>query len=396
MNVIRQIRALMPEFYILALLAALSPKAPAKTIPDALKIYDQTADTVTRNFYDRTFRSLPWEKMVASYRTKLGGPVEEEELKRTINDLLDNLHASHTEFLSDGDQEYWGLKSIFSHQIDGAPVEQIGAWFVKIRGRWFIRNIFSGSPAEKAGLLGGDEIVSVNDKPLEPVRSFTGSTVEPVKIAYRRSPDARESVIEVVPELRGIQSSLLRATLASRRVILRGRSRIGYFHLWAGTHPQFKEALTGAAQEFSSSTDAFILDLRDGFGGTDPSYLNPFFDHDDAGHSIRQIYSKPMVVLINGGTRSGKEWITYLFKQTKRATLVGSRTAGYFLAGMPFEIKPGMFLLYLAVSGDGPSGVNLEGKKKGVVPDIYIGFELPYSAGKDPQLEAAISKLNSS
>jgi carboxyl-terminal processing protease len=36
-------------------------------------------------------------------------------------------------------------------------------------------------------------------------------------------------------------------------------------------------------------------------------------------------------------------------------------------------------------------GERLEGQ--GVVPDVEVPFPLPYAAGRDPQLEAALEKL---
>jgi len=41
-------------------------------------------------------------------------------------------------------------------------------------------------------------------------------------------------------------------------------------------------------------------------------------------------YLGPLVVIINNGSRSGKEALAYQFKKLHRATLVGESTAGYF------------------------------------------------------------------
>ena len=99
-----------------------------------------------------------------------------------------------------------------------------------------------------------------------------------------------------------------------------------------------------------------------------------------------------MTALINQNVRSGKEWITDLLKKSKRATLIGERTKGYFLAGKLFKIIPGKYDLYLAVKkGAGP---DLEGK--GVKPDIEVPQNLEYSAGYDPQLQTALAVLSKS
>lgn len=376
---------------VAVLLGIVATELRGAVVSNALEIYDQTTGIVTAKFYDRTFRGLPWEKMVAAARGKLAGEVDEKKLQATINDLLQTLHSSHTEFLSARDQEYWALKSIFSREVDGAPFPQVGAWFAFNDGRWFVQNTFANSPAEKAGLLSGDEIVSADGRFFEPIKTFADSVGQPVRLLYRRTPDELERTALVTPETQSTQRALLNATLASHRVFPAGEKRVGYFHLWTGTHPQFQAALTRAVREFADGTDGMILDLRDGFGGAGPSWLNPFFDHDEEGRTIPQLYSKPLVVLINGGTRSGKEWLAFILQQTKRAILVGTRSAGYFVAGQPFEVGAGRFLLFLAVNGDGPSGVDIEGK--GVTPEIEVNSPLPYSAGKDPQLEAAMKEM---
>src|SRR5262249_36822206 len=99
----------------------------------------------------------------------------------------------------------------------------------------------------------------------------------------------------------------------------------------------------------------------------------------------RSGYDKPMVVLINGGTRSAKEHFACQFKKTGRATLVGTRTAGAFLGAGGFPVgKDG--LLELAVGGLKLDGKRLEGG--GVAPDIEVAPRDTYSAG-DTQLARA-------
>jgi C-terminal processing protease CtpA/Prc len=45
----------------------------------------------------------------------------------------------------------------------------------------------------------------------------------------------------------------------------------------------------------------------------------------------------------------------------------------------------------LAVSDVRVEGERLEGR--GVLPDVVVPFRLPYAAGHDPQLEAALAEL---
>lgn len=63
------------------------------------------------------------------------------------------------------------------------------------------------------------------------------------------------------------------------------------------------------------------------------------------------------MLLINGGTRSGKETIAYGAKKHRLARLVGERTAGAALFGGPFCLSDGSPLLLAQSDGrvDGES-----------------------------------------
>jgi carboxyl-terminal processing protease len=141
-------------------------------------------------------------------------------------------------------------------------------------------------------------------------------------------------------------------------------------------------------------TDGLILDLRDGFGGRPFGYGNVFFQPDiiwessvRGGTPIPQRigYDKPMVVLINNGTRSAKEFFTYQFKKSKRGVVVGTTTAGAFLGAGSFSIHE-EGLLELPVVGLRIDGIRLEGT--GVAPDIAVEPVALYT-DKDSQMARA-------
>jgi carboxyl-terminal processing protease len=95
-----------------------------------------------------------------------------------------------------------------------------------------------------------------------------------------------------------------------------------------------------------------------------------------------------MAVLINGGTRSGKEIMAFGLKRSKRATLFGDTTAGYVVGGKynPIDSRA---ILYLAVVDIKLAGEQLEGK--GVSPDVAVADVL---GTKDPVLDRAVSFLS--
>ncbi len=97
-----------------------------------------------------------------------------------------------------------------------------------------------------------------------------------------------------------------------------------------------------------------------------------------------------MCLLVNEGTKSGKEVLAYYFRKARRGSIVGSRTAGAVMAGSPFVMADGS-LLYLAVSDGLLDGKRPEGHP--VVPDVEVPFKLEYAAGSDPQQAAAINVI---
>ena len=305
--------------------------------------------------------------------------------------LLARLETSHTRLYTPSDPAYHALASVFSGDVDGYPFPQIGAWFERIDGRWFVRNVFEESAAARAGILAGDEIVSVDDRPLEPVRSFErGGPWH--RIAIRREAGGPTQTIPVeVDDEESLQRTQLRAMRASARTYDRAGRTIGYAHLWSGTHEEFRRALLEAIRQLAPRSDALVLDLRDGFGGAHPGYLETLLPSDEND----DVYTGPLVVLINEGTRSGKEWLAALLARRPHTLLVGARTQGAFVAGRRYELFDGRFLLYLAVA-PGPEGDGLDLEGKGVSANVRVEMPLPYRAGIDAQLERALDEAAAS
>ena len=148
-----------------------------------------------------------------------------------------------------------------------------------------------------------------------------------------------------------------------------------------------------------TDADALIWDLRDGWGGAQPYYLDifsklgPTMEMTDRGgdHEFVNVkWRKPVALLINGGSRSGKEVLAYGFKKYQVGEVIGTRTAGALLAGRAYLLNDDSLLL-LAVNDVAVDGERLE--RVGVAPTIEVPFPLEYAAGKDPQIDKAVEVL---
>ncbi|MEM9388637.1 MAG: S41 family peptidase [Pseudomonadota bacterium] len=141
--------------------------------------------------------------------------------------------------------------------------------------------------------------------------------------------------------------------------------------------------------------------MRDGWGGAGLDYLNLFRDpiatttsrtRDGTVDDYDGVWGKPVVPLVvvplvNERSTSGKEMFAYGFRKLSLGPVVGSRTAGAVVGGSP-RLLPNGDLLYLAVVDVAIDGERLEGV--GVHPDVVVERPIPYAAGADPQLEAAV------
>jgi carboxyl-terminal processing protease len=354
-------------------------------------IFDKVSEAFQKNFFDQRFKNLPVKPMLARYRNQIESPMDSARFKWIVNEFLSHFETSHTHFYDQEDQEYWAIKGIMATKITAKPVEQIEAWFFRQGKKWFVANIFDGGAAEKAGLLVGDEVVKAGTEAFHPLVSFYSKAGQKVELEIRRKKGGTTQKISVDVVSKSYPQVFEEAIRNSMRIEERGDRKIGYVHLWAATQPEHAKALSKAVEEMAPKITSMVLDLRDGYGGGDPSFIDLLFmSKDEKGNRHLRTFSKKLYVLVNENTTSGKEWMAALLKVSKRATLIGEKTAGAFLKASAFDIENEQFLLVIP-TGKVPEDVQIE--KNGISPNIKIKWKKPYSAGKDSQFNFAINDL---
>jgi carboxyl-terminal processing protease len=333
-----------------------------------------------------------------------------------LNGLLAKLETSHTAFYPRGGRAWAELLDIF--HPDGVPagwaeaiepglVQQVTLGIVtrELDGRIFAADVYPGSPAAAAGVLVGDEIVSIagepwrDDMPLPASGPPLNLDGLPLEVVIRRHADAEPLTLVITPERINPRAAFVRAQEESMRLVERDGARIGYIRIRSFAHADYHEQLKGAIRFGPlAEADALILDLRGGWGGARPEYLDFLWDilprwewrrRGEDWQGADMAWRKPLVALIDEGSRSGKELLAWMLRRHELGALVGARTGGAVSGGRPFPLADGS-LLYLAVQEVRIDGENLEGA--GVPPHIEVAFELPYAAGADPQLEAAVAE----
>jgi carboxyl-terminal processing protease len=389
-----------------------SPPAEAARTEHGPAVFDEIWQRVREQFYDPTLRHLDWTAIGEKYRP-LAAAVPEAERSGVFNQMLAELAASHTGHYTPADPAYYQLLDVFSGALrrdlrrlfpEGqVTYPGIGIFTRRLGDKIFVSGVLDGLPAAKAGLQVGDELLTADGMPYHPINSFTAKVDQEVTLQVRRSLDAPPHDVVVVPQQLRPNEAFLKAMQESTRVINADGVKIGYIHVWSYAGAQYQRLLE---HEIFAGTlkdaDALVFDLRDGWGGAQAHYLDLFsplgptvtMTDRDGDTSISHVkWRKPVVMLINGGTRSGKEILAYGFKKYGVGELIGTRTTGAVLAGRAFLLSDGSLLL-LAVADVHVDGQRLEGV--GVTPTIEVPFTVEYAQGKDPQLERAIEVLSRS
>ncbi len=133
-----------------------------------------------------------------------------------------------------------------------------------------------------------------------------------------------------------------------------------------------------------SNAYALILDLRDGYGAVQFDCLK-YFSPTGPG---RFSFKGPVAVLINSGTKSGKEIVAYQLRKKAGAILIGETTGGAVLGASLIKINKEL-AIYVPTEDIIIDGIRLE--SSGVDPDIYIKGRVNDS--KDESREAAVAYL---
>jgi len=405
----------MMRSILLAILLCFGPLAPAaaQTIatPKAdLAVFDEVWELVNRHFYDPEFRGMDWEGLRDQYRPLAEAAPDAEARADVIDHMLAELGASHTGLYRPDDPAYYQLLDIFSESLrrplqrlfpNGVRYPGIGLFTQQVGGKLFISGIIAGLPADDSDLLVGDEIIDVDGKPFEAVGSFTGKVSQAVRMSIRRVPDGPLLPITLRPQWIEPADAFLKAMSDGARIIEAGGKKIGYVRIWSYAGGRYQDMLE---QQLSTGklkdADALVWDLRDGWGGAQPYYLDIFGDlgptmtlteRNGEREMVNVKWRKPVALLINEGSRSGKEVLAYGFKKYGVGEVIGTRSAGALLAGRAFVLKDDSLLL-LAVADVSVDGERLE--RTGVAPTIEVPFRLEYSAGRDPQLDKAVEILS--
>lgn len=264
-------------------------------------------------------------------------------------------------------------------------------------------SIMDGSPAQKAGLRAGDQIVQVNgvdvtswsqSEIIAQVRGPAGTLVE---LGILRDGDILD--VEVMRDRISVPS------VSSR--ILDGN--IGYVRLSQFESNASMEMRQALEAMDANSLNGLILDLRGNPGGylstsieVASAYIQDGvvlierspdreFEHRTLGNAIAP--DVPMVVLVDQGSASASELIAGALQDQGRAIIVGMPTFGKGSVQTWRQLSNGGGVRITISRWYTPNGNSVS--EVGIAPDIEVPFDAElFQTGEDNQLETAIQVLD--
>lgn len=356
-------------------------------------LFDNAVAVLKKKYYDEKFRTEVLPKLAAEFQEKARRAVSISEQRAVVQEMLSFIPASHLGLLSKQSFRY------VMQDLQGQPYPTFGFQLVEQRGKLYAFAVLEGGPAERAGLLTWDRIVSIDNVAAEKSPRLDWRT-DDAYITDDRDPAVhyltaeRGNTIRVKVErhrgkfvelaIPAEDYSAFDAAKASAKVHNVGNHKIGYVHFWYVHMTGVPELLKQKLEVDFKDCDAFVLDLR-GRGGNGLA-IQKIIDVLRADNSAR---NRPMVALVDRQSRSAKDVLAYELKKTGLARVVGERTAGAVIPATFADIGYDTVLMFPSFKLPRYTDI-LE--LKPVDPDVLVERAGPLSAGADPILKAGLAE----
>lgn len=256
-----------------------------------------------------------------------------------------------------------------------------------------------GSPAARAGVKPGDQILAINGKPLhgEPIDRLVtimrGPPGSKVRLTLRRARVTEPITLELTREEIHVQS------IIGKRLV----KDVAYIRLrqfQEGTHSDLLRAIASLRAESKAPLAGTLLDLRNNPGGLvdEAEAIADELLSSGAIYSTRHrgavidevraqpggaLASIPVVVLVNEYSASAAELLAGALQDSRHATIVGATTFGKGSVQTIFDLPGGAGIRLTTMRYYTPSGRSIQAE--GIRPDIVIAAPSP--SGGAPSLD---------
>ena len=290
-----------------------------------------------------------------------------------INDIVEKAIPSilaeldpHSIYISAKDVEAAndGLKGSFSG---------IGIEFSIREDTIHVQNVVKNGPSEKAGIIAGDKIISIDGKP------FVGKIVTDEE-AKRKLKGPKDTKVKVgilrYGQKKPIYFTITRADIQTKSISATYMldKETGYIRIKNFGETTYQELLVALAKLGQEGFGNLVIDLRDNVGGLMDAAVkmaneflpaNKMIVYTEGRKFARENYVSngkgsyqriPLIVLINEGTASAAEIFAGAIQDNDRGTIIGRRSFGKGLVQQPILFSDGSMIRLTIARYYTPSG----------------------------------------
>lgn len=323
-------------------------------------------------------------------------------MRKALQGMVEALDDPYTNYFDPELSERWNT------QLSG-EYEGIGAW-VDVETEFLtIISPIKNTPAERAGLRPGDQIIAVDGNDMTGVdpnvvlKRVVGPAGSKVILTIQREGGEAPFDVEIIRER--IEIPYLEYEMLDNDI-----AYIQLLRFSDNTDRQVEQALKTLLKE---NPKGLIFDLRGNPGGYLYIVVNITSQFIEDGNILIEEFNDgslkeypvhrsggvatdiPLVVLVDQGSASASEIFAGAVKDYERGTVVGATTFGKGLVQLPITLpnEQGMISITIA-RWLTPNGETIH--ESGIEPDVVVEYtEEDINADIDPQLEKAIEILSS-
>lgn len=373
---------------------------------ERVEVFEEVWKTVNEKYYDPKFNGVDWNAMREKYRPQALAAASEAELYDVLTLMVGELRDAHTRVRSprrrqEGKKNQATNAGVRLFEVEGVPVvfsvaPDSEAERAGVSAGMVVRTIDGQSAAEALAETRRGVGMSSSERAtrlLSYSRLIAGEPDTPLKLGLERA-DGTPFEVTLTRRTVSAPTQFVSSLLPS------GYAYIKFNRFQSPVDKQIKEALVNF-----KDAPALIIDLRangGGDGGLGLKIAGYFFDDKisfaniitrtgkppsvlfglvklpkefKGGKKGGQLYSRPVVVLINEATGSTSELFASAMQEQNRAAIIGTQSCGCVLGILNFKrLKDGGDLAVSEIGFVTSKGRTLEGN--GVMPDKTIGVTL--------------------
>ncbi|TYH89192.1 hypothetical protein ES332_D01G241300v1 [Gossypium tomentosum] len=367
---------------------------------------------IRETFVDPTFNHQDWDLKLQQTMVEMFPLKSADAAYGKIRGMLSTLGDPFTRIISP--KEYQSFRIGSDGNLQGVGL------FITVEpktGHLIVLSCVEGSPAARAGIHDGDELIEINGQRLDGVdseaaaqrlRGQAGTSVT-VKLHRGNGSGSGSSIKEVKLPRELIRLSPISSTVIPHRTPDGRLTKTGYVKLSTFSQTAATEMKNTIHEMENLGVQSYILDLRNNPGGLVKVGLDVakiWLDGNETlvntvdrdghmspinmanGHALTH---DPLVVLVNEGSASASEILAGALHDNGRAILVGHKTFGKGKIQSITELHDGSALFVTVAKYLSPALHDID--QVGITPDVQCTTEMLNSPKETLKGKSSVSSL---